>query len=83
MFGSFARNSGLDIRRIGIRRIGLWGSGRDFSLTFQGEGRNRERAHVFLLVEDRRLAGFRIDPDEVGGLVEIAVADLLYLLHGR
>lgn len=46
-----------------------------------GEGRNLERAHVFLLVEDRRLADFRLDPDEVGGLVEIAVADLLNLLH--
>ena len=46
-----------------------------------GEGRNRERAHVFLIVEDRPFADFRIDPGEVEGLVEIAVGDLLNLLH--
>jgi isopentenyldiphosphate isomerase len=46
-----------------------------------GEGRNRERAHVFLIVEDRPLADFRLDPGEVDGLVEIAVEDLLNLLH--
>lgn len=46
-----------------------------------GEGRNRELAHVFLLADDRPLVDFRLDPDEVGGLVEISVDDLLVVLR--
>lgn len=46
-----------------------------------GEGRNRELAHVFLLVDDRPLVDFRLDPNEVGGLVEISADDLLLLLR--
>lgn len=45
-----------------------------------GEGRNREIAHVYLLPDDTPLADFRLDPAEVGGLVEIAVEDLLALI---
>jgi 8-oxo-dGTP pyrophosphatase MutT (NUDIX family) len=45
-----------------------------------GEGRNRERAHVYLLPDDRPLTDFRLDPGEVSGLVELTVADLLGLL---
>lgn len=46
----------------------------------QGEGQNRERAHAFLLADDRPLDAFNPDPGEVDGLVEVAVADLLTLL---
>ncbi len=46
-----------------------------------GEGRNRERTHVFLLSDDRPLSEFRLDPNEVGGLVELAAADLLLMLQ--
>ncbi len=45
-----------------------------------GEGRNREVAHVYLLPDDTPLGDFRLDPAEVGGLVEIAVDDLLAVI---
>ncbi len=44
-------------------------------------GRNRERAHVFLLADDRPLTDFAIDPAEVSGLVELTAAGLLSLLR--
>lgn len=47
-----------------------------------GEGRNRERAHVYLLPDDRPLTAYPLDPAEVEGLVELTVADLLRLLAG-
>lgn len=45
-----------------------------------GEGRNRERVHVFFVADDRPLDAFAPDPDDVEALVEIGVADLLRLL---
>jgi isopentenyldiphosphate isomerase len=42
-----------------------------------GEGRNRERANVYLLADDRPLDRFRPDPDAVEALVEVTVEDLL------
>ncbi len=47
-----------------------------------GEGRNRERAHAYLLPDDRPLTAYPLDPSEVEGLVELTVADLLRLLAG-
>lgn len=44
-------------------------------------GRNRERAHVFLLADDRPLAAFPLDPAEVGGLVELSGDDLMTMLR--
>ncbi|MHB1091132.1 MAG: NUDIX hydrolase [Ilumatobacteraceae bacterium] len=46
-----------------------------------GEGRNREIAHVYLLVDDTPLANFNLDPAEIGGLVELTIADLLAMLE--
>lgn len=48
-----------------------------------GTIRNRELMHVFLLPDDRPLAAFGLDPEHVGGLVEIATADLLRLVADR
>ena len=48
-----------------------------------GAIRNRELMHVYLLPDDRPLDAFGLDPDHVGGLVEIATADLLRLLADR
>ncbi|MEM7274044.1 MAG: NUDIX domain-containing protein [Actinomycetota bacterium] len=45
-----------------------------------GEGRNRERVHLYFLADDRSLADFGPDPAEVESLVEVEVADLLRLL---
>lgn len=45
-----------------------------------GEGRNREIAHVYLLTDDTPLEQLRLDPDEVGGYVEVAVLDVLAML---
>lgn len=46
-----------------------------------GEGRNREIAHVYLLVDDTPLTNFNLDPAEIGGLVELTIADLLAMLE--
>lgn len=46
-----------------------------------GEGCNREIAHVYLLVDDTPLTNFNLDPDEIGGLVELAITDLLAMLE--
>lgn len=46
-----------------------------------GEGHNREVAHVYLLVDDTPLASFNLDPAEIGGLVEMTIADLLAMLE--
>lgn len=46
-----------------------------------GEGRNREIAHVYLLVDDTPLVDFNLDPDEIGGLVELSIVDLLAMLE--
>lgn len=48
-----------------------------------GEIRNRELMHVFLLVDDRPLGDYPLDPAHVGGLVEITTADLLRVLADR
>lgn len=45
-----------------------------------GAIRNREIMHVYLLVDDRSLAAYPLDPEHAGGLVEIATADLLGVL---
>ncbi|MDO8361313.1 MAG: NUDIX domain-containing protein [Actinomycetota bacterium] len=45
-----------------------------------GEGRNREVVHVYLAGDDTPLTALRLDPAEVDGFVELAVADLLRLL---
>jgi 8-oxo-dGTP pyrophosphatase MutT (NUDIX family) len=45
-----------------------------------GEGRNRERVHVYLLTDDRPLESFAPDPDDVEALVEVAAADLLAIV---
>jgi hypothetical protein len=41
---------------------------------------NRELMHVYLLVDDRPLADFPLNAAHVGGLIDIAVADLLAVL---
>ncbi|MCU1364897.1 MAG: hypothetical protein JWL72_2649 [Ilumatobacteraceae bacterium] len=41
-----------------------------------GEGRNREIAHVYLLVDDTPLEELTLDPDEVEGFVELTAASL-------
>ena len=46
-----------------------------------GEGRNREIAHVYLLVDDTPRTDFNLDPAEIGGLVEVTIADLLAMLE--
>ncbi len=48
-----------------------------------GSVRNRELMHVYLLADDRPLDAFVLDPDHVGGLVEILTSDLLRLLADR
>lgn len=45
-----------------------------------GEGRNRERVHTFLLLDDRPLEEFRPDPSDVDAVVEVAIPDLLAIL---
>jgi isopentenyldiphosphate isomerase len=45
-----------------------------------GEGKNRERVHVFFVLDDRPLADYQPPPHEVAGLVEIAVTDFLAML---
>lgn len=45
-----------------------------------GEGKNRERVHVFFVLDDRPLGDYRPPPHEVAGLVEVAVTDLLAIL---
>jgi isopentenyldiphosphate isomerase len=38
-----------------------------------GEGRNRERVHVYFLADDRPLVAYAPPPDEVSALVEVTV----------
>ncbi len=45
-----------------------------------GEGKNRERVHVFFVLDDRPISEYRPPPCEVASLIEIAVADLLGIL---
>jgi isopentenyldiphosphate isomerase len=45
-----------------------------------GEGRNRERVHVYLLSDDRPLDAFHPDPHDVAALVEVTTDDLLAIL---
>jgi isopentenyldiphosphate isomerase len=45
--------------------------------------RNREFSHVYLLRDDRELDDFRLDPEEVTGLVEVPIADGLSLFSGE
>ena len=46
-----------------------------------GEGRNRERIHLFFLTDDRPLDAFEPSHDEVSGLVEIEIGQLLRLVE--
>jgi isopentenyldiphosphate isomerase len=46
-----------------------------------GEGRNREIAHVYLLMDDTPLTNFNLNSDEIGGLVELTTVDLLAMLE--
>ncbi len=45
-----------------------------------GEGRNRERVHVFFVLDDRPLAEYAPPEHEVADLVEIVVEDLIAIL---
>lgn len=54
--------------------------GRRLLVDDAGEGRNREIAHVYLLTDDTPLSELRLDPSEVDGFAEVAVADLARLL---
>ena len=45
--------------------------------------RNREFAHVFLLRDDRELTGYRLQEDEVSGLVEVEINEGLRLFSGE
>ena len=45
-----------------------------------GEGRNREIAHVHLLVDDTPLEALALDPDEVDGFVEVSASSLQRIL---
>ena len=45
-----------------------------------GEGRNRERVHLYFALDDRPLPSYRPPPHEVDGLVEISVQGLLEIL---
>ncbi len=45
-----------------------------------GEGKNRERIHVFFVLDDRPLGDYQPPPHEVADLVEIAVVDLIKIL---
>jgi isopentenyldiphosphate isomerase len=47
-----------------------------------GEGRNRERVHVFLVADDRPLDAYRPDPGDVAAVVEVTVDDLVDLAAG-
>jgi isopentenyldiphosphate isomerase len=44
---------------------------------------NREFAHVFLLRDDREMAGYHLQEDEVSGLVEVEVTQGLRLFSGQ
>lgn len=48
-----------------------------------GEKRTRHFAHVFLLPDDRPATAYRLQQEEVAGLVEIAIADGLALFSGQ
>jgi len=45
-----------------------------------GEGMNRELVNLFFLTDDRPLAAFALDTDEVGGILEAEIDDLLSLI---
>lgn len=45
-----------------------------------GEGRNRERVHLFFTTDDRPVDEFNPDPDEVQSLVEVEIGGLLDLI---
>ena len=45
-----------------------------------GAIRNREVMHVYLLVDDRPLTEYPLDPEHAGGLIEITTVDLLRVL---
>lgn len=45
-----------------------------------GEGKNRERIHVFFVLDDRPITEYRPPPHEVADIVEIGVTDLLAIL---
>ncbi len=45
-----------------------------------GEGKNRERVHVFFLVDDRPIEAYDPPVDEVAGLVEIEIESFLAAL---
>lgn len=45
-----------------------------------GEGRNRERVHLYFVLDDRPLQDYRPPADEVDSLVEISVKGLLEIL---
>lgn len=69
---------GIDIRRgdllpLGIRRI----------IDEAPEGVNRELCHVFLVRDDRPLAAYAPDPDEVSAVVDLPLEPGLDLLAGR
>lgn len=46
----------------------------------QGEGRNRELVHGFVVADDRPVETYVVDPGEVDGVVEVDVASLLAIL---
>lgn len=45
-----------------------------------GEGKNRERVHVFFVLDDRPITDYRPPPHEVADIVELDVTDLLAIL---
>ncbi|MCU1394319.1 MAG: hypothetical protein JWM34_2747 [Ilumatobacteraceae bacterium] len=66
---------GIDIDASRLVRLG-----RRLLVDDSGEGRNREIAHVFLLVDDTPLDALTLDSGEVDGFLELDIDELLRLV---
>jgi isopentenyldiphosphate isomerase len=69
---------GLDATAADLRFVGVRLLADD-----NGEGRNRERVHLYFMTDDRPLDRYNPEPTEVESLVEVGAGDLLALIDGR
>lgn len=67
---------GIDIDPAQLVRVGA-----RLLVDDRGEGRNRERANLFFLLDDRPLPEFDPEPGAVDALIELEVADLLQIVE--
>lgn len=70
---------GIDVNPSSLIRLGI-----KHDIADEPSGlRNREFAHVYLLREDRELTDYRLQEDEVSGLVRMKIQDGLRLFSGE